>query len=183
MTAPNASPTIAVHRRSSRRLRLWGSQKNKSLIRRFYEQVWDRGNVAFAHDVFADDYVRHDLRPTQAAPGGAGMAKIAEDFRRAFPDASWQVDLVVGEADFVVARWTATGTFTGEWGGTAPTRKSATFSGVNIFRFGNDGKVTELWNHRDDLGLMEQLGAAVYAGAAPAAVTASPEPSGLKGHS
>ena len=97
--------------------------------------------------------------------------------------ASWQVDLVVGEADFVVARWTATGTFTGEWGGTAPTRKSATFSGVNIFRFGNDGKVTELWNHRDDLGLMEQLGAAVYAGAASAAVTASPEPSGLKGHS
>jgi hypothetical protein len=25
--------------------------------------------------------------------------------------------------------------------------------------------VTEIWNHRDDLGLMEQLGTAVYAGA------------------
>jgi len=102
---------------------------------------------------------------------GASVAAIVNERNR------------TGEADFVVARWTATGTFTGEWGGTAPTRKSATFSGVNIFRFGNDGKVTELLNHRDDLGLMEQLGAAVYAGAAPAAVTASPEPSGLKGHS
>jgi hypothetical protein len=41
------------------------------------------------------------------------------------------------------------------------------FSGVNVFRFGADGKVAELWNHRDDLGLMEQIGAPVYAGAAP----------------
>jgi hypothetical protein len=36
---------------------------------------------------------------------------------------------------------------------------------VNIFRFGPAGKVIEIWNHRDDLGLQEQLGAAVYAGA------------------
>ena len=36
---------------------------------------------------------------------------------------------------------------------------------MNIFRFGQDGKVAEIWNHRDDLGLMEQLGAAVFAGA------------------
>jgi predicted ester cyclase len=38
------------------------------------------------------------------------------------------------------------------------------FSGINVFRFSN-GKVVELWNHRDDLGLMQQLGAPVYAGA------------------
>jgi hypothetical protein len=42
-----------------------------------------------------------------------------------------------------------------------------TFSGVNIFRFGDDGKVVEIWNHRDDLGLREQLGAPVFAGARP----------------
>jgi len=41
------------------------------------------------------------------------------------------------------------------------------FSGVNIFRFGRAGKVVEIWNHRDDLGLMEQLGASVFAGAVP----------------
>ena len=37
------------------------------------------------------------------------------------------------------------------------------FAGVNIFRI-REGKVVEIWNHRDDLGLMEQLGAPVYAG-------------------
>lgn len=149
-----------------------GVADNKALVRRFYEEVWDQGNFAFAYEVFADDYVRHDLRPTEAAPGGAGMAKIAADFRRAFPDAHWRVDLVLGEDDFVAARWTATGTFSGEWGDVTPTGKSATFSGVNIFRFGPEGKVAELWNHRDDFGFMEQLGASVYAGAAPTATPA-----------
>jgi hypothetical protein len=35
--------------------------------------------------------------------------------------------------------------------------------GVNIFRI-RDGRVVELWNHRDDLGLMEQAGAPAFAG-------------------
>jgi steroid delta-isomerase-like uncharacterized protein len=142
-------------------------EENKALVRRFYGEVWDRGNVEFAHEVFADDYVRHDLRATQAMPGAAGMAKIAADFRRAFPDARWHVDLLLGEDDLVAVRWTATGTQTGFWGDVQPTGKSVAFSGVNVFRFGADGKVAEIWNHRDDLGLMEQVGAPVYAGAAP----------------
>ena len=47
-------------------------EENKALVRRFYEQVWNRGNVDVAAEVFAEGYVRHDLRPTQAAPGPAG---------------------------------------------------------------------------------------------------------------
>ena len=52
-----------------------------------------------------------------------------------------------------------------EWGAVAPTGRRATFSGVNIFRFGAKGKVVEIWNHRDDLGLMEKIRAPVFAGA------------------
>jgi predicted ester cyclase len=138
---------------------------NKALIRRFYEEVWACGNVGFAEEVFADDYVRHDLRPTSAAPGAAGQASIAEQFRRAFPDLEWRVDLVLGDGDLVAARWTASGTHSGAWGDVAPTGRRVTFSGVNIFRVGDGGKVVEIWNHRDDLGLREQLGEAVFAGA------------------
>ncbi len=144
-------------------------EANKALVRRFYDEVWRRGNVSFAEDVFEDDYVRHDLRPTQAAAGGAGQALIAEQFRRAFPDLEWRVDLVPGDGDLVAARWTASGTHTGAWGDVAPTGKNVTFSGVNIFRFGDSGKVVEIWNHRDDHGLREQLGAPVFAGASTTA--------------
>jgi predicted ester cyclase len=76
------------------------------------------------------------------------------------------IDLLLAGSDLVAARWTTTGTHSGAWAGIAPTGTRVTFSGVNIFRL-EDGKVVELWNHRDDLGLMEQVGAPIYAGAAP----------------
>lgn len=145
------------------------AEANRRLVKRFYEEVWSRGNLSFAEEVFADDYVRHDLRPTKAPPGPAGQALIAERFRHAFPDLEWQVDILIAEREYVAARWTASGTHSGAWGDAAPTGRRATFSGVNIFRFGGHGKVAELWNHRDDLGLMEQLGARVFAGAPTAA--------------
>jgi steroid delta-isomerase-like uncharacterized protein len=146
----------------------------KALVSRFYEEVWRRGNVEFAHEVFADDYVRHDLRPTNPVPGPAGQAMIARQFRQAFPDLEWRVDVVVGEVDLVAARWTAEGTHSGSWGEVEPTGRRVAFSGVNIFRFGDHGKVVELWNHRDDLGLMDQLRARVFAGAAPASRQTEP---------
>ncbi|MGH9276442.1 MAG: ester cyclase [Acidimicrobiales bacterium] len=139
---------------------------NKELVRHFYEQVWNLGNTDVALDVFADDYVRHDLRPTESIPGGAGQARIAADFRAAFPDLVFVPELIVAEGDLVVARWTASGTHRGRWGTVEPTGKHVEFSGVNIFRV-EGGKVVEIWNHRDDLGLLQQTGAQVFAGAAP----------------
>ena len=141
-------------------------EENRAIVQRFYDEVWNEGNVDVAWEVFAEDYVRHDLRPTQALPGPGGQSKIAEDFRSAFPDLQMELDLILGEGDLVAARWTTEGTNTGAWAGRPATGKRARFSGVNIFRF-RDGKVVELWNHRDDLGLMQQIGAEIFAGATP----------------
>ena len=135
-----------------------------ALVRRFYEEVWQRGNLDVAHDVFADDYVRHDPRATPAAPGPEGQKRIAADFRAAFPDLRFHVDLVIADGDLVAARWTVEGTNTGAWGNQPPTGRTARFSGVNIFRF-QGRHVVEIWNHRDDLGLMQQLDAPIFAGA------------------
>lgn len=136
---------------------------NKALIRRFYEEVWGMGNLDVADDVFAADYLRHDLRPGNPSPGPEGQKRIAADFRAAFPNLQMTIDLMVAEGDLVVARWTTEGTNTGQWGTLPPTGKRTKFSGVNIFRIQN-GKVVEIWNHRDDLGVMQQLGAPIYAG-------------------
>ena len=74
-------------------------EENKALVRRFDEEVWGKGYTEFAYEVFADDYVRHDLRPTQALLGPEGQKRVADDFRTAFPDLRVTVDLVVGEED------------------------------------------------------------------------------------
>ena len=138
-------------------------EHNKALVRRFYDEVWNKGNLDAADDIFAGDYIRHDLRPGNPLTGPAGQKKIAADFRAAFPDLHMTLDLIVAEEDRVVARWTTEGTNTGQWGNVPPTGKHARFSGVNIFRIAQ-GKVVELWNHRDDLGVMQQLDAPIYAG-------------------
>ena len=138
-------------------------EDNKRLARRFWDEVWDKGNFDVVYEVFAEDYVRHDLRPTNPIPGPAGQKAIAVDFRRAFPDVRWHVDFIFGEGDMVMGRWTATGTHTGKWGKFEPTGKKVKFSGINVFRFQN-GKVAEIWNHRDDFGLFDQVGVPVHAG-------------------
>jgi steroid delta-isomerase-like uncharacterized protein len=138
---------------------------NKALVRRFYEEVWTRGNLDVADQVFAEDYARHDLRAGDPAPGPEGQKQIAAAFRAAFPDLIWDIDFILADGEYVAGRWTAAGTHLGPWAGVEPTGRSMEFSGINVFRFA-DGKVVEIWNHRDDLGLMEQLGARVYAGAA-----------------
>jgi predicted ester cyclase len=98
--------------------------------------------------------------------GPEGQKQIAAAFRAAVPDLWFDVEIVLAEGEYVAARWTAPGTHTGPWGDIQPTGRVATFSGVNIFRF-EGGLVAEIWNHRDDLGLLEQLGAGVFAGAPP----------------
>ena len=138
--------------------------ENKALIRRFYTEAWGQGHLDVCDEVFAPDYVRHDFRAGNPGPGPEGQKQVAAAFRSAFPDLTWDVELLVAEGDYVVGRWTASGTHLGPWGDVAPTGRRATFSGVNIFRF-EGGKVVEIWNHRDDQGLMEQLGAPVVAGA------------------
>jgi steroid delta-isomerase-like uncharacterized protein len=140
-------------------------EANKALVRRFYEEVWGRGNLDTADEVFADEYERHDFRAGEPAAGPEGQKQIAGAFRTAFPDLAWEIDVLVADGDFVVGRWTASGTHLGAWAGIDATGRPMRFSGINVFLF-SDGKVVEIWNHRDDLGLVQQLGAPVHAGAA-----------------
>jgi len=137
--------------------------ENKALVRRFYDEVWSKGNVDVAEELFSDDYERHDFRAGNP-PGPEGQKQIARAFRAAFPDLTFDIDFLIADGDFVAGRWTASGTHLGPWAGVEPTGKPMRFSAINVFRF-SDGKVVELWNHRDDLGLMEQLGASIHGGA------------------
>jgi len=138
-------------------------EANKGLVLRFYEELWNRGNLAAAEELVAQDYVRHDLRPGAAPPGPAGQQAIAQRFRAAFPDLRLEVEAIVAEGDLVVARWTISGTHSGPWAEVSATDRAVRFAGVNFFRIAQR-KIAEIWNVRDDLGLREQIGAPVYAG-------------------
>ena len=113
--------------------------------------------MAAASELAAADCVRHD--PSGPVPvGPAGFAAMASRWRAALPDLQLHIDLMLAEADLVAARWTITGTHTGPLGRISPSGKAVTFSGVNIFRLAS-GRIAEIWNHRDDLRLYQQIGA------------------------
>lgn len=146
------------------------TEENKALVRRFYDDIWMKGNLAVADDLVAADYVRHDPRGGAPTPGPEGQKQIAAMFRAAFPDFQSSYDVVLAEADLVAVRWTIRGTHQGEYLGIPPTGRGVGFTGVNIFRIAG-GKIVELWNHRDDLGFMQQLGVIPAAAPAPAEAT------------
>ena len=145
--------------------------ETKAFIRRFYEEVWNRRRYDTAADFFASDSVRHEA--SGPVRGGAeGIARNAAAWCAAFPDTHYTVEDVIAEGDKVVARWSMTATHEGEWRGVAPTGRAITFRGVNIHRI-QGGKVAEIWNFRDDLGLFQQLGAIPSLGARHDAVSPS----------
>jgi steroid delta-isomerase-like uncharacterized protein len=79
--------------------------------------------------------------------------------RSGFPDFQGIIeDLFAAEGDKVVLRFTFRGTHQGEFMGIAPTGKQVIMPGIDIFRIA-DGKLVELWNQEDMLGMMQQLGA------------------------
>jgi len=56
------------------------------------------------------------------------------------------------------AVWTATGTQEGEWQGIAPTGKTVSWTGINVFAIAC-GQITESWGEADHIGLRAALGA------------------------
>jgi predicted ester cyclase len=61
-----------------------------------------------------------------------------------FPDVHFTVADLVAEGNSVAARWTLTGTQTGELGGRAPTGQRVSVPSITVFNVVN-GKIHEMW--------------------------------------
>ena len=97
----------------------------------------------------------------------AGAAGTLKYFESAFPDHhTTTYDEIVTE-DRAVYRWITRGTHQGEMLGLPPTGKSMELRGMTILRI-EDGKIHEVWENIDLLGLMQQLGAIPSPDQAPA---------------
>ena len=131
------------------------AEENKTIMRDHFEEIWNKGNLAFVDENMAADMVSHDPRGPE--PGLENFKQFVSMFRAAFPDMKGTVEDMLAEGDKVAARVTYSGTHTGEFQGIAPTNKQVTATLIGIFRIA-DGKIVEDWVLRDDLGFMEQLG-------------------------
>jgi steroid delta-isomerase-like uncharacterized protein len=134
------------------------SEQNKTNVRRLFEEVWNKGHVPVADELFAPTYTHHDSSTPDVGRGPDGEKKRVALYRNAFPDIRFTVEDIIAEGETVVARWSCRGTHKGELNGIAPTSKQFNITGVSIVRFTN-GKMSEGFVNWDALGLMQQLGA------------------------
>jgi steroid delta-isomerase-like uncharacterized protein len=132
--------------------------RNKALLRRFYEELWNQGNLEAIPELISEDFVDHHALPG-APPSRERLAALVTTWRTAFPDMRESVEDLIAEGDKVVGRFTMRGTHDGAFMGVPPTSRSVTMSGIDIVRVA-DGKIAEFWYGEHLLELMQQLGAA-----------------------
>ncbi|HLC30794.1 MAG TPA: ester cyclase [Dehalococcoidia bacterium] len=132
------------------------SEENKTLLRRFHQEVLNERKLEVIDQLCAPDIVDHSA-PPGSPPGMDWARQMISMLFAAFPDMKLTTEDLVAEGDKVVARYTMKGTHRGEFMGVAPTGKQISVSGMEILRFAR-GKVMEHWGNIDTLGLMQQLG-------------------------
>jgi steroid delta-isomerase-like uncharacterized protein len=133
------------------------SEGNKNLVRRLFEEVWNKGNLQVTDDLLTPNYAHHDSSTPDLGRGPEGEKKRATLYRTAFPDLQLTVEDIIAEGETVVARWSCRGTHKGDLNGIAPTGKRVNITGISIARFTN-GKMSEGFVNWDALSLMQQLG-------------------------
>jgi steroid delta-isomerase-like uncharacterized protein len=131
--------------------------ENKAISRRADEELFNRGNLNVANELFAPNFVYHDPTSGEDWHGSESVKRYAAMLRAAFPDLHQTIEEQIAEGDKVAYRWTASGTHQGELMGIAPTGNRVMFTGISIARLA-DGKIEEIWENYDALGMMQQLG-------------------------
>jgi steroid delta-isomerase-like uncharacterized protein len=133
------------------------SAQNKAVAMRFF-QAWNARDLDAFDEIIAPDAVEHDPQnPFSEMRGPEGAKRIAQMYQSAFSDSRFEVHEQIAEGDYVVTRWTATGTNDGELMGMPPSGRPVEIEGVGIDRI-EGGKVVESWGCWDTLGMMQQLG-------------------------
>jgi len=129
------------------------------VVRRFTEEVWNKGNLDKIGEFNATNHKTHlNASAPDFGQGPQAIRQLVSMYRTAFPDTKLTIEDQIAEGDQVVTRWTAAGTHQGELFGMPATRKQAKVTGIFIDRV-IDGKIVESWGEFDALGMMQQLGA------------------------
>ncbi|MFP3853750.1 MAG: ester cyclase [Anaerolineales bacterium] len=133
------------------------TEEIKSLVQQATQEIWGERNADVADKYYTADHLRHD--PTQPEPieGVDAMKARLRTLFNAFPDAQVDVKDMVVEGNTFANRWVMTGTHEGEFNGIPATGKPVRMSGMSLGKV-RDGKIAEVWDELNIVGLMQQLG-------------------------
>jgi steroid delta-isomerase-like uncharacterized protein len=133
-------------------------QSMKTVAIRLAEEVLSQGDLAVFDELFADDYVNHNI-PVPDIPGTKdGFRELIKATRRAFPDLVVHVDDVVVDGEVVVFHDHVRATSKAEFFGVPPSGTVIEWTEIHWLRV-SGGRIAEHWTNFDQLGILRQLGA------------------------
>lgn len=133
------------------------SDSPESLVRRFYEELWNGWDLTLADAILSPDLEFRGTLGNELAGRDAFKAYV-EEVRAAFPDWHNQIDELIHAGDRVMARLTWSGTHEGELRGVAATGRRISYAGAGLFTVAH-GLITRAWIVGDTQELWRTLGA------------------------
>ena len=131
--------------------------KNKTIVRRYYEEVVNTGKVDRIEEFISGEYTEvHDGKRHAAGIEGAKAHILG--VRQTYPDLHLSIERQIAEGEWVATCITARGTHQGSWLEIKPTGKPVAFTGVNIDRV-VDGRIVEHGGAANMLGPLLEIGA------------------------
>ena len=128
-------------------------EDHKMIVRRFFEEAWNRQNLNVVDEIFAPTVIVNGQSVTREA-----LKQALAGRRVAFPDIQVTVDDQVAEGEKVSTRRTWQATHRGPYRGVAPTGKQVKWTQISIVRF-SQGRIVEDWAVADEFSILQQLGA------------------------
>lgn len=132
-------------------------EANKELVRRLYEEGFNKGDLDLVDELVASDVVTHHPIILDAPAGSDSIRGGIEMIRKAFPDFQVEIVDLVAEDDRVAAFLTMSGTNEGDYRRGGATGKRGTMRAFFIWRI-EDGRLAESWGVADRFGMLQELG-------------------------
>src|SRR6266576_1995293 len=134
------------------------SAENEAIVRRLYEEVWNKRNFELLDELMSPSYVLQSPNVAGIVIGPEAYKGQVLKFLKGFPDLRMTIEDIVGENEKSVVAWTFSGTHDGEFMGVPATQKKVSAAGITIHHVSN-GKVIDSFTNWDVLGILKQLGA------------------------
>ncbi|WP_321943836.1 ester cyclase [Paraburkholderia tropica] len=136
-------------------------QSPRTVIERYYDEVWEKRRPDEIPSLFAAGYVNHaGARGTLSGP--EGIRTNYQSLVSAFPDVRFMLDDLLVDGAKVVVRYTMYGTHLGQFQEFAPSGRQVVVPGIGIYMV-KDGQIQESWVVRDSLLLIRQLNGEILA--------------------
>ncbi len=135
-------------------------EEKKELVRRFFKDALDEGNVDLLDEIFNDNYVFHRGDLNEPAKGLEGMRSILEKRVQLYRDFETTIHLLIGEGDLIASQQTHTGIHRGKFPtpiGTFDVKHRPVKWTAHAFIRFEGKKISEYWVSRDELALFHSL--------------------------